>query len=83
MQVLGPEAAPLSERNHFALRAWTLLSNGMGGLDWQGFERVAAHLCITDEEWLIESLYAIKTHRPPEGLLGPDDDDTDAHDLDH
>lgn len=77
MQVLGPESEPLSERNHFALRAWALLSNGMGGIDWQGFERVAAHLCITDEEWLIESLCAIKTHRPPQGIGGPDDDDED------
>lgn len=81
MRVLGPKSEPLQARNASAIRAWNLLSNGMGGIDWQGFERIAAHLCITDEEWLIESLHAIKSHRPPKGGFGDMPDDEEPDDL--
>jgi hypothetical protein len=73
--VLGAEPQPLTLDNALAIRAWNMLANGMGGIDWQGFDRIARHLCIEDDEWLIESLYAIRTHRPPEGFEDMSNDD--------
>lgn len=47
----------------------------MGGFDWTGLPYVVAHLGIRDVPLLIEQLYVIKTHKPPEGaapVRGPD-----------
>jgi hypothetical protein len=74
--VLGANEVQITECNAKAIRAWTLLANGMGGIDWQGFERIAEHLCIDDDEWLIESLHAIRCHRPDDPP--PDTTEPDA-----
>lgn len=81
--MLDPSAEPVSERNVLAIRAWNLLSNGMGGLDWQGFDRIVRHLSIDDEEWLIESLNAIRSHRPSEGPQFPKSDEPNMLGLTH
>ena len=49
-----------------AIRAWNLLANGMGGLDWSGLPYACAHLGITDIDGLITRLQIIKGHKPPE-----------------
>lgn len=72
--MLGAHIEPLQERNARAIRAWNLLANGMGGIDWNGFDRIVEHLSIDDEEWLVESLYAIRFHKPDAGL-GPGEPD--------
>lgn len=48
-----------------ALQAFTLLKNGMGGLDWAGLPYVVAHLGVQDVPALIEALHTIKTYSPP------------------
>lgn len=48
-----------------ALQAFTLLKNGMGGLDWAGLPYVVAHLGVQDVPALIEALHTIKTYTPP------------------
>lgn len=48
-----------------ALQAFTLLKNGMGGLDWAGLPFVVAHLGVQDVPALIEALHTIKTYSPP------------------
>lgn len=47
-----------------AIRAWNLLCNGMGGIDWAGFHLVATTLGVTDIEGLIDRLAVIKRHQP-------------------
>ena len=39
----------------------------MGGMDWAGFDHVAALLGVTDPDQLIERLLVIKLHRPDRG----------------
>ena len=48
-----------------ALQAFTLLKNGMGGLDWAGLPFVVAHLGVQDVPALIDALHTIKTYSPP------------------
>lgn len=48
-----------------AVRAWNMLANGMGGIDWSGLPLVCALLGVRDVELLVERLLVIKTHRPP------------------
>ena len=48
-----------------ALQAFTLLKNGMGGLDWAGLPFVVEHLGVQDVPALIEALHTIKTYSPP------------------
>jgi hypothetical protein len=47
-----------------ALRAWNLLANGMGGIDWAGLPMVAALLGVQDVDALVHRLFVIKTHKP-------------------
>ena len=71
MQFEG-ETPPDPNPAHFlALRAWRLLSNGMGGLDWAGLPIVAASLGIDDPQKLIDRLLVIRSYRPD------DNDDTE------
>jgi len=55
-----------------AVRAWNHLSNGMGGIDWQGLDAVTTLLQVADEqvELLLVRLLAIKTYKPPGGAHG-------------
>lgn len=48
-----------------ALQAFTLLKNGMGGLDWAGLPYVVEHLGVQDVPALIDALHTIKTYSPP------------------
>lgn len=50
-----------------AIKAWNLLANGMGGLDYAGLPLVAAHLGIDDPDMLLTRFLAIKTHKKTEG----------------
>jgi hypothetical protein len=45
---------------------WNLLSNGYGGIDWDGLQIMVARFGITDVEGLIDDLGAIKSWRPPD-----------------
>ena len=47
-----------------ASRAYALLSNGMGGLDWTSATLVAEMLGVTDFEMFLHRLTVIKLHRP-------------------
>ena len=49
-----------------AFRAYSLLSNGMGGLDWAGLPLVCEWLGVTDVDGLLHRLAVIKAHKPPE-----------------
>lgn len=48
-----------------ALQAFTLLKNGMGGVDWAGLPFVVEHLGVQDVPALIDALHTIKTYSPP------------------
>lgn len=47
-----------------AIRAWNLLNNGQGAIDWAGLDLVAALLGVQDIEALINRLLIIKSHKP-------------------
>lgn len=49
-----------------ALLVQNYLANGMGGLDWSGFDLIVEKLGIEDVEGLLDRLLVIKTHRPKE-----------------
>lgn len=55
---------PTDPGHQVAIKAWNLLTNGMGGIDWSGLPYVCALLGIEDVEQLIERLLVIKTHKP-------------------
>lgn len=46
------------------MRAFNMLANGMGGIDWAGLEFVAAYLGVVDLDMLTERLMTIKFHKP-------------------
>ena len=59
------EAQPrASDGDELAIRAYNLLSNGMGGIDWAGLDVVAACLGISDIEGLVHRLSVIKAYSP-------------------
>jgi hypothetical protein len=61
------EKPPDPDPSHLtALRAWRMLANGMGGIDWAGLPIVADMLGITDPQALIEHLTLIKAYKPKE-----------------
>lgn len=61
------EATPQhGDADRIAIRAFNLLANGMGGLNWAGLDTVVAYLGITDLDDLICRLEVIRTHKPPE-----------------
>jgi len=49
------------------MRAYAMLANGMGGLDWSGLPIALAALGVPDEgiEPLVDALVTIKLHKPP------------------
>lgn len=47
-----------------AFRVFSMLANGMGGLDWAGLGLAAAFHGARDLEDLTERLLVIKLHRP-------------------
>lgn len=49
-----------------ALTVQNFLANGMGGLDWSGFDLVVEKLGIEDVDGLLDRLLVIKTHKPKE-----------------
>ena len=46
------------------VKAWNLLSNGSGAMDWSGLPVVVEMLGIADPARLITSIQLIKEHRP-------------------
>lgn len=58
------EQPAITEADDFAIAAFNLLSNGMGGIDWSGLNVVVTKLGIEDLEGLIDRLALIKNHRP-------------------
>ena len=54
-----------------------MLSNGMGGIDWQQIEFAAAFYGLADLDALIHALLVIKTHVPPDKRRDEDDTETD------
>lgn len=48
------------------MRAWRMLANGMGGLDWAGLPFVVELLGIDDVEAFVHQLMTIKAWRPDE-----------------
>lgn len=56
-----PAPTPLSQ---VVARCWNMLSNGSGGIDWQGLPLAVELFGIEDVEALIEGLLVVKTHRP-------------------
>lgn len=42
------------------------LANGMGGIDWAGFEWWVQKLGVEDVEGLMERLMVIRLHSPPD-----------------
>lgn len=57
-----------------AIRAWNFLATGAGGIDWAGLPVVVELLGVDDVEQLLERLYVIRTHKPPEGGGGATED---------
>ena len=45
-------------------RCWNMLSNGTGGIDWQGLPLAVEMFGVDDVEALIEGLLVVKTHKP-------------------
>lgn len=54
-----------ADEDLLALRAYNLLANGMGGIDWAGVPLVFALLGVADPEPMLHRLGVIKLHRPP------------------
>lgn len=67
-----------TDDDNLALRAWNLLVDGMGAINWAGFELVAAKLGIEDLDDLIDRLIVIKTYRAPNERNPELPDDTGA-----
>lgn len=47
------------------------MANGSGGMDFNGLPLVVEMLGVDDVEGLLERLYLIKTHKPPERAASP------------
>jgi len=67
IQYEGEEAEPPTPASLTAWKAWLMLTNGMGALDWAGLEPVAAVLGVPDAdlELFIHRLLLIKLYRKP------------------
>lgn len=48
-----------------ALMVFNGLSNGMGGISWEGLPYLVEFYGIKDLEGLIHRLYIIRNHQPP------------------
>ena len=49
-----------------AIRAWNLLADGSGGIDWAGLPLVCELLGVTELEPFLMRLEVIKNHHPKE-----------------
>jgi len=54
------------------MRAYNLLANGSGGLDWAGLPLVAGWLGVRDLDGLLHRLSVIKLHRAPDANAEPE-----------
>jgi hypothetical protein len=63
----GEEPEPPTPASLVAWKAWLMLSNGMGALDWAGVEPVADLLGVPDSDFelFIDRLLLIKLYRKP------------------
>ena len=62
----GEDQPTASPDDAVAFRAYSLLSNGMGGIDWAGLPLVCEWLGVSDVDGLLHRLSVIKAHKPPE-----------------
>ena len=58
------DSLPPSAHTLDVIRAWNLLANGMGAIDWSGLETVMALLELDDPDRLVQGLQIIKSHKP-------------------
>lgn len=67
VQYEGETPEPPTTASLVAWKAWLMLSNGMGAIDWQGLEPVAALLGVADDELelFVHRLMVIKLYRKP------------------
>ncbi|MBY0467604.1 MAG: hypothetical protein K2Q07_01355 [Burkholderiaceae bacterium] len=70
----GEDPPRTTPADNLAIRAWNLLRNGHGGMDWSGLPMVCAHLGIEDIEGLLDRLEVIRNHKPPEDTAEPEED---------
>lgn len=61
------DADPPTAETREAVRAFGMLSNGMGSIDWAGLMIVVELLEIDDIDGLVRRLEIIKHHRPQKG----------------
>lgn len=62
----GEEPPQHGDAERIAIRAFNLMANGMGGIDWSGLQMVVEYLGVTDIDDLVHRLEVIRTHKPPE-----------------
>ena len=55
------------------MRAYNLLANGMGGVEWAGLPVVVGLLGIDDVEGLLHRIEVIRNHKPPESPQATED----------
>jgi hypothetical protein len=67
VQYEGEEPHQASPEHDLAIRAYNMLFNGQGGIDWSGLPYVTAVLGFDDAalEQLMHRLTVIKLHCPP------------------
>lgn len=65
VQLIGEEPPRATTDDRLAIRAWNLLQNGHGAIDWAGLPVVAELLGITDDEGLLQRLEVIAQYEPP------------------
>jgi hypothetical protein len=63
---VGETPPPEDPQHNLAIKAWNLLSNGMGGLEWAGLPYVCELLGIDEPEVLMARLLTIRAHRKPD-----------------
>jgi hypothetical protein len=65
VQYEGEKPPERSEEEDQAIRAWNLMANGSGGIDWSALPIAVAMFGIEDQAALVQRLLVIKTHSPP------------------
>ena len=66
IELEGEDPPTVTPADNAAIRAWCLLSNGHGGIDWAGLPMVCEHIGIDDIEGLMDRLEVIRSRKPPE-----------------
>lgn len=64
VQYEGEEAPVADPLHRLAIEGFSMLANGMGGIDWAGLPMVSALLGVHDIEAFARHLMTIKAYRP-------------------